>query len=1250
MAENWTAEQRQAIELRHRNLLVSAAAGSGKTAVLTARILAMVTDQEHPVDIDRILVVTFTKAAAAEMRDRIRKAIRDKAEEEPGNIQLRRQLSLLSHAQITTIDSFLNYVVRSNYDQIDIDPSFRIADEGEVRLLQSDVFRALLEERYTENDEAFLRFSETISSGKTDEKMEALVYRIFRVTESMVDPEAWYQTVLQGYQVEDEAALNQSAWCCWYLSYNRKLLRDAAYSMERIADAASVSVPGFVPMLLKERDQILHAAEFTDYTGMLRAFSDIHFDAVRAKAVGADSKDPALEQLKADREKVKKQLKSVTDEQMQAPALISLLQEIRPTIETLIQLTRDFSERFREEKRRRMIADFSDVARMALRILRTPEGTPTETARQFAAYYEEIMIDEYQDSNEIQEAILTAVSREADGQPNIFMVGDVKQSIYRFRMARPELFNKKYREYSTEDSLYQKVELHMNFRSRARILDCVNAFFFSLMQEDVGDISYDDNCALNACDSIFPEYEFREDEMPRTPFLEEPELLILNLDPEVSEVTYAENPDTEDAGELPDEASLAAESASGITDEETAAADPEDFDYSSVEWEARLVARKIRELMDPLHSRTVYDTDLKKYRPLRYGDIAILLRAGANWSDEFLEILTLEGIPASTEGSRGYYSSREVRLVLDLLTVIDNPVNDIPLAAVLHSPLFKYSSEELAVIRNHYHPLEQGLGFYGAVKNYAENGSGTLKERLKSFLELLESFRVLSHELPLSEFLRRIYRKIGLLYIVSAMPGGSRREANLRMLIAKAHDFEETSYHGVFQFIRYIDKLNSYALDTGEAAGSGENENAVRILTIHKSKGLEYPVVFLSGLGKAFNHTDEYANVVIHQDLGIGADLIDFSARTRIVNPMRKIFAKKLSEESRGEELRVLYVAMTRAREKLYMTGTVKHRQEMQAYLRILEESAETAPEEMRYSSLVSAKSMLEWLVRTYRKEMPVRLTLTDTYQLAADMMVQPQEPSTSFCEVLDHAEYLPEQEQRLREVLTAEYLYDDLYRTDATVSVSRLKQEHMQDALTEVSAEARDLWEIRSADTKIPPEEVQRISGARRGTLYHSVLEWLDPHEEIGAQLLRWEKEGLISAEEKATIDQNSIRGFLFSPLGRRFVQAYDAGRAWREKQFIIGVPVREIWKDVKIRPGDENELVMIQGIIDLYFEEDGGIILADYKTDRVSDPEALADMYREQLLLYRRALSMFTHLPVREMWIYSLTLGEAIRVRDME
>ena len=712
MAANWTDEQQKAIECRHRNLLVSAAAGSGKTAVLTARILAMVTDQTCPVDVDRILVVTFTKAAAAEMRDRIRKAIRDQAEKEPENAQLRRQLSLLSHAQITTIDSFLNYIVRSNYDQIDIDPSFRIADEGELRLLQSDVFRTLLEERYAENDDAFLRFAETISSGKTDEKIEALVLRVFRVTESMVDPDAWYQAVLDGYQVEDEEALNRTDWCRWYLTYIRKLLQDEADELRKIAENASGSVPGFVPFLLSDKEKILNAARFTDYSSMLHALSNIQFDTVRAKAVGTDSKDPALEQLKADREKVKKRIKDTAKEQMQAEALIRLLREIYPTVETLVKLSRDFSERFREEKRRRMIADFSDVARMALRILRTPDNKQTDTARQMAGYYEEIMIDEYQDSNEIQEAILTAVSRNDNGHPNIFMVGDVKQSIYRFRMARPELFNKKYKEYSTEDSLYQKVELHMNFRSRAKVLECVNAFFFGLMQESVGGIQYDENCALNPCDSIFPEYQPLEDEIQRTPFSGEPELLILDLDPEIPEQTNPEitDPDSTDPGSRTD-AETERGTASEVSPDEENTADPESFDYSSVEWEARLVARKIRELMDPAKGRTIYDNDLKRYRPLHYGDIAVLLRTGANWSDEFLEVLTAENIPAVTEGSRGYYSSREVRLVLDLLTVIDNPINDIPLAAVLHSPLFGYSSEELAVIRNSYDPREQGLGF-----------------------------------------------------------------------------------------------------------------------------------------------------------------------------------------------------------------------------------------------------------------------------------------------------------------------------------------------------------------------------------------------------------------------------------------------------------------------------------------------------------------------------------------------------------
>ena len=1300
MAENWTEEQRQAIQNRNRNLLVSAAAGSGKTAVLTARILAMVMDPVHPVDIDRILVVTFTRAAAAEMRDRIRKAIRDQAEAEPQNAQLRRQLSLMGHAQITTIDSFLNYVVRSNYDKIDIDPAFRTADEGEIRLLKSDVFRQLLEERYAENDPVFIRFAETVSAGKTDEAIEDLVLRIFTVTESMADPERWFQTVLQNYRVTEPAALEASPWYSWYLSYLRTIIKDLAEQMDRIAEDSAEAVPGFVPMLLKERDMILNASKFESGAELPKLLSDIRFDTVRAKAVGTESKDPELDRLKKERDLVKNGIKALLSELIPAEEQLKILGEVLPSIETLVQLVRDFSERFREEKKHRMIADFTDIARMALRILRGPDGAPTDTARQFAAYYEEIMIDEYQDSNEIQEAILTAVSREQLGQPDVFMVGDVKQSIYRFRMARPELFNQKYNTYSTEDSLYQKVELHMNFRSRPSVLACVNAFFYQLMQESAGGIRYDDACALYPCDTIFPDYTVQEGETPREPFLEEPELLVLDLEPEAGGREQESAPSEaggREQGAVPSEAGGTErdgtpenETGDPGTEEATESSETDDFDLTGTEWEARLVAEKIHALMDPAKGRTIYDNDLRRYRPLRYGDIAILLRTGTEWADTFLEVLTSEGIPANTEGSRGYYSSREVQLVLDLLTVIDNPLSDIPLAAVMHSPLFGFTSEELAVIRNGYDPRSQGLGFYGAVKEYLERGGGRLQEKTAAFFERLGAFRRASHELPLSEFLRRIYRETGLLYQMAAMPGGARRRANLEMLITKAHDFEQTSYHGVFQFIRYIEKLKSYELDTGEASAMGENENVVRIMTIHKSKGLEYPVIFLSGLGKRFNRTDERAGVIIHQDLGIGADNVDPEARTKQPNPLKKALALKLAEEACGEELRVLYVAMTRAREKLYLTGTVK-KKEMEKYRRLLEKNAEKEAAPLCYTDLVKAPSMLDWLLKAYRPEMPVQLVFTDILTLAAGAALRETEDgrAQTFRDVLDR---LPREEAdlgRLRAVFTADYLYDDLYRTDATVSVSRLKQEHMQAMLTETE-EARDLLEIRgqraegtgddqstgtsgSGDEKSTSTngsgdhqstgtngsgehqqkdteggEGTKITGAERGTLYHSVLEWLDPHVPVEAQLSQWEKEGLISTPEKDTINPNIIRGFLFSPLGTRYVKALEAGRAYREKQFIIGVPVKEIWKDLKVRPEEQEALVMIQGIIDLYFEEEDGIILVDYKTDRVYEEQVLREKYREQLLLYRRALQMFTHLPVREMWIYSLTMGKAILITD--
>ncbi|MBQ6550235.1 MAG: UvrD-helicase domain-containing protein [Lachnospiraceae bacterium] len=1264
MAENWTDEQRQAIELRNRDLLVSAAAGSGKTAVLTARILGLVTDETNPVDIDRILVVTFTRAAAAEMRDRIRKAIRDRAEAEPGNARLRRQLSLLSHAQITTIDSFLSYVVRSNYSEIDIDPGFRTADEGETRLLMSDVFRGLLEERYAEDDPDFVRFTETFASGKTDDKIEELVLRIFRITESMVEPESWYRTVLENYSPETEEELTGSAWCRWYLDNVRTKLLDYAAGLGQIAEAAEASVPLFVPMLENEKGMLETAAHFTEYREVPLVIERLNFGAVNAKKLGKTPGDPALEALKKDRKNIIDKVKAIAADHVPAEALIALLHEIRPQVETLVTLVRDFSERFREEKKRRMIADFSDIARMALHILRTPEGEPTDIARQFAAHFDEIMIDEYQDSNEIQEAILTAVSREDSGHPNMFMVGDVKQSIYRFRMARPELFNQKYNTYTAEDSPHEKVELHMNFRSREEVLSAVNAFFYEIMQEKVGGIRYDDACALYPCDTVFPEYEPQEGEPERVPLKEEPELMLLDL----TGSTTAAAADPEEGTEGGPEAVGAEGADTGLGAPDTspldAPDDPEEtdtdeveFDLTSIEWEARMVAQKIRALVDPRNGRVVYDNDLRRYRPLRYGDIMILLRTGTGWADTFLEVLFSEGIPASSEGSRGYYSSREVQLVLDLLTVIDNPVSDIPLAAVMHSPIFNFSSEELAVIRNGYFPREQGLGFYGAAKYAMENGEGVLQEKLRNLFDTIDGFRTLSHEVSLSELLRRIMRKTGLLYIMGAMPGGSRRRANLEMLITKAAAFEETSYHGVFQFIRYIDKLKSYELDEGENVNGGENENVVRIMTIHKSKGLESTVVFLSGLGKGFNRTDGSAEVVVHQDLGIGTDLVDTEARTKTKNPLRKVLSGKLKEESTGEELRVLYVAMTRAREKLYLTGSVRSARKMEAYRRLLAENETRERAPLTYTELLSSETMMEWLLRAYRPDMPVTLTVTSTLEVASGIPTYGPGETTgeteSFRDVLRRAPLYEEETRRLRHVLTADYLYDDLYRTDATVSVSRLKQEHMQKALTESAPDTRDILTVRkepfdAAGLTIPPEEHERIAGAARGTLYHSVLEWLDPHEEIEPQLDRWEKEGLISLEEKDTINPNRIRGFLFSSLGQRFVRAVDEGRAYREKQFIIGVPVQEVFPDRTVRDGAETELVMIQGIIDMYFEEDGGIILVDYKTDRVYDPDVLARMYREQLLLYRRAVSMFSHLPVREMWIWSLTMDRAILIED--
>ncbi len=909
MSVRWTEEQKKVIDVRNKNVLVSAAAGSGKTAVLVERILSLVCgegEDEKPLDVDRLLVVTFTKAAAAEMRERVGLALEKRLEADPENEHLQKQQTLIHSAQITTIDSFCQYVIRNYFHQIDLDPAFRIGDEGELKLLKGDVVQELLEEHYGAEDPEerarFTEFVEVYATGKSDVAIENLILQLYEFAVSYPYPKRWLAECMEPYRAQTEEELERSPWMQFLMNYVNRTFADLEQEIRRMRDICHL--PGG-PYMYEDAVQadLLQVQELLScrgYENIRERLTDLSFARLSTK------KDPNVEeerknQIKAFRESMKKSLKDLKEKFFNLPltGVLDVIQKAAPTTAVLLSLTAEFADRYQEKKRLKNLADFPDLEHLALEILvedvETGEDSrmkivPTDAARELSARYAQIMIDEYQDSNLIQEIILNSVSR-GQGIPNVFMVGDVKQSIYRFRLARPELFMEKYHTYPQSDEAAEiRIDLHKNFRSRREVLEGTNDVFEKLMTEAVGGITYDSAAAL-----------YLGAEMPEPESgINVPELLLL-------EENKDSLPETEDT----DQAEL--------TDREL---------------EAHAAADCIRRVMA---EGKVWDREAGAFRSVRYGDIVILLRSLTGWGDVYARVLNAAGIPAHTESRTGYFTTIEIQTLLNLLRIVDNPRQDIPLAAVLKSMIGGFTDVELAKIKSAYPDVK----FHEACRKYAEkkkkenvkkqDAKGKdaectievqIQEKLQTFFHNLRTYREHAEFLPIHELIEELLRITGYGDYLAAEPAGTQREANVRMLIERAIAFEKTSYRGLFHFVRYMEQLQSYKEDFGEAGILGENENAVRIMTIHKSKGLEFPVVIVAGLGKSFNRQDIRSRVVIHPELGVGVDRVDAELRTRTASLPKRVLQKALDLEMLGEELRVLYVAFTRAKEKLILLGS----------------------------------------------------------------------------------------------------------------------------------------------------------------------------------------------------------------------------------------------------------------------------------------------------------------------------------------
>ena len=1227
MGVSWTREQQQVIDLRKRNILVSAAAGSGKTAVLVERIIKMITEGEHPVDIDRLLVVTFTNAAAAEMRERIGAAIEKALEEHPDSEHLQRQLTLIHNAQITTIDSFCLYVIRNHFHEIDLEPDFRIGDEGELKLLKEDVLRGVLESNYEQMSPEFAAFAKGYVSGKSDAKVAEMILSLYEFSMSYPWPMEWLTSGIRGYEIPDVQKMAEAPWMQPLVLHLRSVLADLVKKL-RIAHVLTLEENGpdvYEKVIASDLAKFEELAACKNFLELYEKLTAVTYDRLPSSR-GFSGDAGKLSRVKELRDQVKDTVKKINKQYFFASpeVMCGQVRRAEPMAKELVRLAIAFSEAFAAEKRRKNLVDFHDLEHFALEILVDAKTKQARAAaEEFRDMYEEIMIDEYQDSNHVQETLLRAISREERGAYNLFMVGDVKQSIYRFRLARPELFMEKYDTYTLEESSTQRIDLHRNFRSRSEVLDLTNDVCYRIMARDLGNVAYDEDAAL---------YAGADYCAPDEAGMFAPEILVADSAEELLE-------------------------GSGYEDRKL--------------YEAKLVAERIRKLMT---EQKVTDKATGELRAVRYSDIVILLRSLSGYADSFAAVLNEAGLPAHTVSATGYFSAVEVQTVLAMLRILDNPRQDIPLAAVLKSPIAGLTDEELGRLRAHDRSVPFCECVLARCRDLAQSEEPLAEgyeKKLWEFWKLYERLRALVPDTPIHELIEIVLKESGYGNYAAAMPAGARRRANLRMLVEKAIAYENTSYKGLFHFVRYIDELQKYDVDFGEADMVGENEDVVRIMSIHKSKGLEFPVVFVCGLGRNFNKQDTRSRMVLHPELGIGIDWIDGERRIKTPTILKRAIAKQIELENLGEELRVLYVALTRAKEKLILTGC---RKEAENDLAALREAAqeelfpETEHVPLPYLLRESAAGYFDWLlpaVFSYHGRYQVRVVPAEELLDAESRHMEEETENLEQClsriaaaDAADVAEFDGK--------FSFTYPYErDLERKNK-YSVSELKHRAMREKLLEEETDVVPAFLETEGKSYVPPFVQKKMEqeetggqnqGALRGTAVHRVMECYQFSAAAGVteQIEAMLAGGQITEEMKRLVKPALIETFLTSAAGERMKRAETAGTLYREKPFVMGFTGEELaafgFGDGE-DSADDKELTLIQGIIDVFWIEEDGIVVLDYKTDRVKTGKELADRYASQLKLYGEALErIYNHgsertLRVKERLLYSFRLGAVIPV----
>lgn len=1243
---NLTPEQEKAVTCRNASILVSAAAGSGKTAVLVDRILGKVMDKDNPIDIDRFLVVTFTKAAAAQMRDKIASKIEKALLNDPENEHLMKQMQLVNRADIITIDSFCNKLVKEYFSVLNVDSNINIGDSGMMNLLKSDILDAYFEELYKNDYDSFSLLLDLFSNNGDDSELKDLIFKIYNIASGFPQPYKWLDNARDNLRIDDVDNAMKLGWVSKLfeavIANAKDILKQAEHTKELC------EMPGGpdkrLPNSESDIENIEHIVNAKDMKELYIALNSINF--VRMTSCKGDEYDEdLLEQYKTERNGYKDSIKKLTEIVMSPEDIVAQIKHMAKYALPILDIVENFMKLFYEEKKKKKLMEFSDISHMAYELVcagydANGVAIPSEIGKVIAERYHEIYIDEYQDSNYLQEDILTSVSTIYKGIYNMFMVGDVKQSIYRFRNARPDLFLGKYDRF-TENGNEVKIELKNNFRSRAIVLDAANFISYQIMGRDLGGIEYDENVAL------VPSGKFPAADEKTMPYISNStELLVV------------------DKG--------ADDGISELTDEEQ--------NMANIQLEANIIAKRIKEIIDT-DSMQVVDEATGAYRNAEYRDIVILSRNIKGVGDVFYDVLTSQGIPVYLEETGGYFEAVEIKVIMSLLSVVDNCFQDIPLAAVLLSPIGKLNEDEIAKVCDYCDGLTTKLyNLYDKCEYYILDNQDEISAKLKKIIDIILELKELNHSMSISKLIWRALEMTGYYTYASAMPMGNRRRANINMLLEKAEQFEGGYYKGLFNFLRYIDKLKVNEVDFGEANTINDDANVVRIISMHKSKGLEYPIVFASGLGKQFNTRDNSARFIIHSDYYLVSKLLYEDGRYEKDSGIRKAISYLMKREAIAEEFRILYVAMTRAKEKLIFTGCVSDLAGTKSKLESLCVDDKIL---LPYSVRANAKSFMELVIASMtrydelKKAFPglnivvKEYSLNDAVKLGVDNAV---ETKLGVAELIDRIHEEKIIDNKYLDAFSYEYPYIEYAKLKSKMSISEIKKmmafdgqgfdiaenpevEHdniydMEESDSIKENEILDAQDKLITDTKTEVFADSKLTGAERGTLVHKYMELFDfaceqdlDERKYLSMAKTFKKElietGIFTVDEGYAINTLKVAKMLTSGLGQRMIAAALRNELYKEQQFSMGVNAAEKF-DLEMKTDD---IIILQGIIDAFFFESDGAVVMDYKTDR-ADEETLLGRYKAQLVNYGETVEKLTGKRIKELIIYSFYLDKEISI----